>query len=212
MFIPKCSLSINRLESLKIHFILYRSTSGVKVAQTQNRPRSLYPLFTDFIFDLSVEGTGSPPSYLLPLPLPPSADCDCLQTVRGERARFPLRHPRVCSSSTMEGNDDSDIIEHHVEEDMEKKEPRSHAASSSFLDSVTPSARDAPSGTQSSHRLLAYSDALISIIATVMVIYRAEANTTLVTPTNMSLCLLLFTFTDITCCSHKDGRHWGKRM
>lgn len=72
----------------------------------------------------------------------------------------------------MEGNDDSDIIEHHVEEDTEKKEPRSHAASSSFLDSVAPSDRDAHSGTQSSHRLLAYSDALISIIATVMVTHR----------------------------------------
>lgn len=69
----------------------------------------------------------------------------------------------------MEGNDDSDVIEHHVEEDMEKKDTRIYAAASSFLDSGTPSDRDAHSGTQSSHRLLAYSDALISIIATVMV-------------------------------------------
>lgn len=70
----------------------------------------------------------------------------------------------------MEGNDDSDIIEHHVEEDMEKKEAgRSHGASASLLDSGARSDRDARSGTQSSHRLLAYSDALISIIATVMV-------------------------------------------
>lgn len=106
--------------------------------------------------------------YLLPASV---SSISCLQTVRGERAWFPLRHLRSCSSSAMEGNDDSDIIEHHVEEDMEKKEPRSHAASSSFLDSVSPSDRDAHSGTQSSHRLLAYSDALISIIATVMVIY-----------------------------------------
>lgn len=60
-------------------------------------------------------------------------------------------------------NDDSDIIEHHVEEEMEKKGARSHA------ESVTPSDREGYSGTQSSHRLLAYSDALISIIATVMV-------------------------------------------
>lgn len=76
----------------------------------------------------------------------------------------------------MEGNDDSDIIEHHVEEDMERKDTRSHAAISSFLDSVGPSDRDAPSSTQSSHRLLAYSDALISIIATVMVSYQAPGN------------------------------------
>nr|XP_046241871.1 endosomal/lysosomal potassium channel TMEM175 isoform X1 [Scatophagus argus] len=72
-------------------------------------------------------------------------------------------------------NDDSDIIEHHVEEEMEKKGTRSHAASSSsFPDSVTASEREGHSGTQSSHRLLAYSDALISIIATVMVIQRAS--------------------------------------
>ena len=70
----------------------------------------------------------------------------------------------------MEDNDDSEIIEHHAEEEMEKRgsSSRSHAASSSFLESVSPS-REAHSGTQSSHRLLAYSDALISIIATVMV-------------------------------------------
>ncbi|XP_067428324.1 endosomal/lysosomal proton channel TMEM175 [Thunnus thynnus] len=67
-------------------------------------------------------------------------------------------------------NDESDIIEHHVEEEMEKKAIRSHTASSSFLESVTPSDREGHSGTQSSHRLLAYSDALISIIATVMIL------------------------------------------
>lgn len=72
-------------------------------------------------------------------------------------------------------NDDSEIIEHHVEEEMEKKGTRSHApSSSSFLESVTPSDREGHSGTQSSHRLLAYSDALISIIATVMVRLRAS--------------------------------------
>lgn len=71
----------------------------------------------------------------------------------------------------MGGNDDSEIIEHHVEEEMEKKGTRSHAASSSsFLESVTPSDREGHSGTQSSHRLLAYSDALLSIIATVMIL------------------------------------------
>ncbi|CAG5918979.1 endosomal/lysosomal proton channel TMEM175 isoform 1-T2 [Menidia menidia] len=67
-------------------------------------------------------------------------------------------------------NDDSDIIEHHVEEEMEKKCARSHAASSSYFESVTPSEREGQSNTQSSHRLLAYSDALISIIATVMIL------------------------------------------
>ncbi|XP_026177194.1 endosomal/lysosomal potassium channel TMEM175-like [Mastacembelus armatus] len=60
---------------------------------------------------------------------------------------------------------DSDIIEHHVDEDMEKK-----GASSSVLESVSPSDREGHSSTQSSHRLLAYSDALISIIATVMIL------------------------------------------
>ncbi|XP_075903305.1 endosomal/lysosomal proton channel TMEM175 [Nelusetta ayraudi] len=80
--------------------------------------------------------------------------------------------------------DDSDVIEHHVEEEMEKKEPRSQAAAgaaaaassspttttSLFPESVAPSDRGALSGTASSHRLLAYSDALISIIATVMIL------------------------------------------
>uniref|UniRef100_A0A3Q2QMZ2 Endosomal/lysosomal proton channel TMEM175 n=1 Tax=Fundulus heteroclitus TaxID=8078 RepID=A0A3Q2QMZ2_FUNHE len=65
-------------------------------------------------------------------------------------------------------NDDSDIIEHHVEEEMEKKSARSRGPSSPLLDSLSPSERGGHSGTQSSHRLLAYSDALISIIATVM--------------------------------------------
>ncbi|XP_068166853.1 endosomal/lysosomal proton channel TMEM175 [Antennarius striatus] len=68
-------------------------------------------------------------------------------------------------------NDDDDIIEQHTEEEMEKKDKRSRtASSSSLLGSVTPSGTEAHSGTQSSHRLLAYSDALISIIATVMIL------------------------------------------
>ncbi|KAL0979904.1 hypothetical protein UPYG_G00191370 [Umbra pygmaea] len=60
---------------------------------------------------------------------------------------------------------DTDIIEHHVDEEMEKKRIRSHG---SFMESVTES--EEGHGTQSSHRLLAYSDALISIIATVMIL------------------------------------------
>ncbi|KAI4820741.1 hypothetical protein KUCAC02_028710 [Chaenocephalus aceratus] len=67
-------------------------------------------------------------------------------------------------------NDNSEIIEQHVEEEIEKKGTRSRTASSSFPGSVTPSDREGHSGTQSSHRLLAYSDALISIIATVMIL------------------------------------------
>ncbi|XP_029019238.1 endosomal/lysosomal proton channel TMEM175 [Betta splendens] len=67
------------------------------------------------------------------------------------------------------GEDDAgDIIEHHVEEEMEKRGTRSHAASSSFP--ASPPDGEGPSSTQSSHRLLAYSDALISIIATVMIL------------------------------------------
>lgn len=61
---------------------------------------------------------------------------------------------------------DNEIIEHHDDEEMEKRAtPRSH--SHSFLESVT--SLDDHNSTQSSHRLLAYSDALIAIIATVMV-------------------------------------------
>ncbi|XP_040051415.2 endosomal/lysosomal proton channel TMEM175 isoform X1 [Gasterosteus aculeatus] len=62
---------------------------------------------------------------------------------------------------------DCEIIEHHVEEEMEKEGARSRAAPSR-PGSVAPSDREG--GTQSSHRLLAYSDALISIIATVMIL------------------------------------------
>ncbi|XP_076856924.1 endosomal/lysosomal proton channel TMEM175 isoform X2 [Brachyhypopomus gauderio] len=66
-------------------------------------------------------------------------------------------------------DDESEIIEHHDDEEMEKmKTPRN--VSHSFSESVTPSERDGHSSTQSSHRLLAYSDALISIIATVMIL------------------------------------------
>ncbi|XP_062307840.1 endosomal/lysosomal proton channel TMEM175 [Osmerus eperlanus] len=65
-------------------------------------------------------------------------------------------------------NVDNEIIEHHVDEEMEKRRTTSHA--SSFIGSLTPLEREGHSSTQSSHRLLAYSDALISIIATVMIL------------------------------------------
>uniref|UniRef100_UPI003D6F8DD9 endosomal/lysosomal proton channel TMEM175 n=1 Tax=Danio rerio TaxID=7955 RepID=UPI003D6F8DD9 len=66
-------------------------------------------------------------------------------------------------------NDESEIIEHHDDEEMEKRRPpRTHAQS--FLESVASSVKEGHSSTQSSHRLLAYSDALISIIATVMIL------------------------------------------
>ncbi|XP_051552524.1 endosomal/lysosomal proton channel TMEM175 [Myxocyprinus asiaticus] len=66
-------------------------------------------------------------------------------------------------------NDESEIIEHHDDEEMEKRRtPRNH--SQSLVESVTSSEKDSHSSTQSSHRLLAYSDALISIIATVMIL------------------------------------------
>ncbi|XP_034027074.1 endosomal/lysosomal potassium channel TMEM175 [Thalassophryne amazonica] len=66
----------------------------------------------------------------------------------------------------MEENDSSDIIEHHVEEEMEKKTKR--CSTGSVRVSGSPS--EPPGGTQSSHRLLSYSDAVISIIATVMIL------------------------------------------
>ncbi|ROL44876.1 Endosomal/lysomomal potassium channel TMEM175 [Anabarilius grahami] len=69
----------------------------------------------------------------------------------------------------MAENDESEIIEHHDDEEMEKRRtPRNH--SHSFLESVSSPEKDGHSSTQSSHRLLAYSDALISIIATVMIL------------------------------------------
>uniref|UniRef100_A0A672Z8G6 Endosomal/lysosomal proton channel TMEM175 n=1 Tax=Sphaeramia orbicularis TaxID=375764 RepID=A0A672Z8G6_9TELE len=52
---------------------------------------------------------------------------------------------------------------------MEKKGRARQAGSGSLMESLGGSDREGHSGTQSSHRLLAYSDALISIIATVMV-------------------------------------------
>ncbi|XP_057210508.1 endosomal/lysosomal proton channel TMEM175 [Triplophysa rosa] len=69
----------------------------------------------------------------------------------------------------MADNDENEIIEHHDDEEMEKRgTPRNH--SHSFLESVTSSEKDGHNSTQSSHRLLAYSDALIAIIATVMIL------------------------------------------
>ncbi|KAM9393461.1 endosomal/lysosomal proton channel TMEM175 isoform 1-T1 [Pholidichthys leucotaenia] len=67
----------------------------------------------------------------------------------------------------MEDNgEDVDVIEQHVEEEMEKGGARRLTASS-----LSPSdGGEAPGSTQSSHRLLNYSDALISIIATVMIL------------------------------------------
>ncbi|KAG7481370.1 hypothetical protein MATL_G00065950 [Megalops atlanticus] len=64
------------------------------------------------------------------------------------------------------GENEGEIVEHHVEEEPERNGTRTH----SFLESLTPSDREGNSSTQSSHRLLAYSDALISIIATVMIL------------------------------------------
>ncbi len=72
------------------------------------------------------------------------------------------------TTAVMVDNDESQIIEHHDDEEMEKmRTPRNH--SQSFVESVASSEKDGYRSTQSSHRLLAYSDALISIIATVMV-------------------------------------------
>ncbi|XP_017560614.2 endosomal/lysosomal potassium channel TMEM175 [Pygocentrus nattereri] len=66
-------------------------------------------------------------------------------------------------------HDESEIIEHHDDEEMEKRN-RFRKDSNSLLESLTPSERDGQRSTQPSHRLLAYSDALISIIATVMIL------------------------------------------
>ncbi|XP_028851327.1 endosomal/lysosomal proton channel TMEM175 isoform X3 [Denticeps clupeoides] len=68
------------------------------------------------------------------------------------------------ATAAMAEREDGEIIEHHVDEEMEKKLPRR------LLEGLAPSDREGPGSTQSSHRLLAYSDALLSIIATVMIL------------------------------------------
>lgn len=78
--------------------------------------------------------------------------------------------PAPFTVAVMADNDESEIIEHHDDEEMEKG-GRSRNPSHSLLESVTSSEKEGYSSTQSSHRLLAYSDALIAIIATVMVRY-----------------------------------------
>lgn len=153
--------------------------ASATVIQDTLDTRRVVPLAT--IDDLC----GNRKMSVQPLPVsPPSVSCSlgCLQTAPSTGSArclaavsppHPRPRPRLpLPPSAMGEKDDSDIIEHHVEEEMEKKGPRSHAASSSFLGSVSPSDREGPSSTQSSHRLLAYSDALISIIATVMVRHR----------------------------------------
>uniref|UniRef100_A0A8K9UM23 Endosomal/lysosomal proton channel TMEM175 n=1 Tax=Oncorhynchus mykiss TaxID=8022 RepID=A0A8K9UM23_ONCMY len=95
-------------------------------------------------------------------------------------------------------NGDTEIIEHHVDEEMEKKRIlRSHG--SSFMESVTPSERDGHSSTQSSHRLLAYSDALISIIATVMEL--KESLQVLLT-TKIAVYLMTFLIVTVAWAAH----------
>ncbi len=80
-----------------------------------------------------------------------------------------LHRPQTPHTAAVMGeNDESEIIEHHDDEEMEKMRTQRNQ-SQSFLESVASSEKDGYSSTQSSHRLLAYSDALISIIATVMV-------------------------------------------
>ncbi|XP_026066897.1 endosomal/lysosomal potassium channel TMEM175-like [Carassius auratus] len=95
----------------------------------------------------------------------------CVSSVFANRTSVSscLRRPLTPHSVAVMGdNDESEIIEHHDDEEMEKmRTPRNH--SQSFLESVA-SSKDGYSSTQSSHRLLAYSDALISIIATVMIL------------------------------------------
>ncbi|XP_056275155.1 endosomal/lysosomal proton channel TMEM175 [Pseudoliparis swirei] len=115
----------------------------------------------------------------------------------------------------MEKNVDSEIIEHHVEEvevqEERRKGARSHAAScSSFPGSVTPSDREDHSGTQSSHRLLAYSDALISIIATVMILPVAhtkmkdneELSVQLLLTTKIAVYLMTFLIVTVAWAAH----------
>ncbi|TRZ02110.1 hypothetical protein DNTS_034932 [Danionella cerebrum] len=65
----------------------------------------------------------------------------------------------------MEENDESEIIEHHDDEEMEKRRTPWRNHSLSDKEGV-----NGGCSTQPSHRLLAYSDALISIIATVMIL------------------------------------------
>ncbi|KAJ8380476.1 hypothetical protein SKAU_G00012540 [Synaphobranchus kaupii] len=64
---------------------------------------------------------------------------------------------------------DSEITKYHAEEESGKSRARA-SRTHSYLESPTPSDREGNSSTQSSHRLLAYSDALLSIIATVMIL------------------------------------------
>ncbi|XP_043915396.1 endosomal/lysosomal potassium channel TMEM175 [Protopterus annectens] len=63
------------------------------------------------------------------------------------------------------GEEDVDILEHHVDEDMEKIEI---TARRPFLRTLA--LPELGGNTQSAHRLLAYSDAILSIVATIMIL------------------------------------------
>lgn len=84
----------------------------------------------------------------------------------------------------MARSDDTEVIEHHVEEDMEK---------TSAPERVPLAGCEESSGSQYSHRLLAYSDALISIIATVMILPVAHTKVENDEELRQSLQLLLST-------------------
>uniref|UniRef100_A0A8C5HVX5 Endosomal/lysosomal proton channel TMEM175 n=1 Tax=Gouania willdenowi TaxID=441366 RepID=A0A8C5HVX5_GOUWI len=83
-----------------------------------------------------------------------------------------------------------------------------YTASSSFLDSVSPSDREGNGSTQSSHRLLAYSDALISIIATVMILpvahTKVEDNESvqLLLTTKIAVYLMTFLIVTVAWAAH----------
>uniref|UniRef100_A0A4W4DNP5 Endosomal/lysosomal proton channel TMEM175 n=1 Tax=Electrophorus electricus TaxID=8005 RepID=A0A4W4DNP5_ELEEL len=71
--------------------------------------------------------------------------------------------------------------------------------SHSFSGSVTPSERGGHSSTQSSHRLLAYSDALISIIATVM---ELKESIQMLLTTKIAVYLMTFVIVTVAWAAH----------
>ncbi|XP_049619130.1 endosomal/lysosomal proton channel TMEM175 isoform X4 [Syngnathus scovelli] len=124
------------------------------------------------------------------------------------------KQSRGATSSAMsqhEGDDHAAEEEQHVGEDDEGERHASAISTESLL-AASDHVEEAHGGTQSSHRLLAYSDALLSIIATVMILPVAhtkmqvdeelDENLQLLLGTKLAVYLMTFLIVTVAWAAH----------
>ncbi|KAM9821482.1 endosomal/lysosomal proton channel TMEM175 isoform 1-T1 [Syngnathus typhle] len=113
--------------------------------------------------------------------------------------------------SQHEGDDHAAEEEQHVGEDAERERHASAMSTESLL-AASDNVEEVHGGTQSSHRLLAYSDALLSIIATVMILPVAhtkmqgdeelDENLQLLLGTKLAVYLMTFLIVTVAWAAH----------